>query len=201
MPLSTFAGSVATGAGTAAANGLYLQVPGAYYYYNNYPQYTNGSCFLSYIYGSFLPAILSTGVNGTGTVLYFVSGGVWTGVAPVPTFTLLSCGASGTLDAPFAVMLSSGGAAISVILSWTTTNATSASIAGIGGLTTNPNGTTSGTVTVSVTADTPYTLTVTDASGRSAYCTWIVYGHAYRPSPCITGDPVITVCGKALEGR
>ena len=89
--------------------------------------------------------------------------------------------ARGTLTGTFAVMQGAGGAATSAHLAWTSTNATYARIDhGVGALTVNPNGTTRGTATVLLSADTLYTLTTMDRSGNCTTYPWTIHAHVYR---------------------
>ena len=60
---------------------------------------------------------------------------------------------------------------------------------GVGALTVKPSGTTRGTVTVLLTADTVYTLIAMDRGGNLMTCPWAIHVHGYRHAPCITSDP------------
>jgi len=98
--------------------------------------------------------------------------------------------ASGTLTGTPAVRHAAGEAATGAHLAWTTTDATYAWIDhGVGALTVKPSGTTRGTVTVLLTADTVYTLIAMDRGGNLMTYPWAIHVHACQPAPCITSDP------------
>ena len=103
MALSTV-GYTASGAGTAAANGNYVPVVGAYATYNGATQYTNGTAFLALGTGAntwnvfpFANAVGAPAYVGGGTSTTFpLSGwGVGGSTAPPPTFADMSGGCGG----------------------------------------------------------------------------------------------------------
>ena len=101
MALST-TGYTASGAGTAAANGNYVPVVGAYATYNGVTQYTNGTYFLAWSTAVWtIDATVNIGSSpnytASGTATSFPLSGwvVNASTAPAPTFAAMSGGGGG----------------------------------------------------------------------------------------------------------
>ena len=118
---------------------------------------------------------------GAQVVVNFRGSGVFS--TPIGILSGVTAIARETLTRSFVVMQGAGGAVTSAHLAWTSTNATYARIDhGVGALTVNPSGTTRGTASVLLSADTVYTLKAIDRSGNYTTYPCTIHVHIYRPA-------------------